>query len=211
MLDATESASAFTYELCTNVNNDHDNEENVNSFYQKRLSVAPVCCRSDAGEYKGIPIFIRLCDSKLSRLSELLILLVQSVLTFSFLTTSTKYQFCCVVFSLLLLNSDYAEAKAQFPTLSLRWKVDKDTTKTSPLTRKKILDDIFHTSSGSLTFSMGSEKPRYPVKRQAIAPRKNFMRDHRRPQRLITKYGFYIEIRKNGKVKGTRKRNIYCE
>ena len=55
-----------------------------------------------------------------------------------------------------------------------------------------------------------------PVKQDKTTPTKReisafISNSHREPQRLATKQGFYVEIKKNGKVKGTRKQNAYSK
>ena len=47
-----------------------------------------------------------------------------------------------------------------------------------------------------------------PTKREISAVLTN---SHRDPQRLASKSGFYVEIKKNGKVKGTRKESVYSK
>ena len=195
---------------CKELGKNVGKEEEIEEVYQKKIGLKARCFCTKTCEFQKLSLLVEYCDSKLSYLSKMAISLVHSLLVTSNLTACTKLQVLCLVLSLLLLKSDYAEAKAKHPALARKWKMGKDFTKPSPIDRNEMQKGTSHSTSNFLTFLADHARSRL-VKRSPIPRKNNFLRNHRRPQRLVSKYGHFLEIRRNGKVKGTRKKNIYCK
>ena len=126
----------------------------------------------------------------------------------------SKNSLLCILFSLLLLVNLSAGTR-QTSSLKLS-KLKRGFNKNSLTSASKTsdtkskLDTELQLSSESLQLSLKSLENSRPVKRQAHLP-SSFSSSHNRPQRLITKFGFTVEIRKKGRVRGTRRRSSYSK
>lgn len=109
-----------------------------------------------------------------------------------------------LLLTLLLASSTYAKPIAEQSSGPMIYEKNL----LSPRIRTEPQVDGTHLRAERSVLSPAEDDISTPSKRDLTSFLANA---HRNPQRLVTKMGFYVEIKKNGKVKGNRRATAYSE
>ena len=173
-----------------------------NDQHPSEFQLQPIGCASKSKNLEGNAFSSMLCTGDRSP-----VVLLPSLNNFPRLS---KHQINCLVFLTLLLTSEYAEAISGSSLLSLDLKIGQNSRLVSTFPTNIVSQDPAYKTRDSIKILLKHKKINNPVKRDANL-RMRFLNSHRRAQRLVTKHGYFVEIKRSGKVKGTRKRNMYCK